>query len=133
MQHSNSIRENVWCLNQGWSKAVARLLLYTKYIIHSNYNTPLTNRVRGPSCKLRTAVFFHFNIELKQATFLSYGRKPDVNISHARPLVSPKFSYNNVSSLPVVTRRQIHHIWDSFWFLFVFSTYFSFALKLTPK
>lgn len=36
MQHSDSIRENVWCLNQGWSKAVTRLLLYTKYIIHSN-------------------------------------------------------------------------------------------------
>ena len=35
-----------------------------------------------------------YNRDLKQATFLSHGRKPEVNISHARTMVYP-------SSLPV--------------------------------
>ena len=30
--------------------------------------------------------------ELKHATFLSHGRQPEVNISHARTVVSPRFS-----------------------------------------
>ena len=30
--------------------------------------------------------------ELKQATFLSHGRKPEVNILHARTAVPPRFS-----------------------------------------
>lgn len=34
--------------------------------------------------------------ELKKPTFLSHGRKPEVNISQARILVSPKFSNTNV-------------------------------------
>jgi len=32
------------------------------------------------------------NRELKQATFLSQGRKPEVNIFHARAVVSPRLS-----------------------------------------
>ena len=32
------------------------------------------------------------NRELKHATFLSHGRQPEVNISHARTVVSPRFS-----------------------------------------
>ena len=32
------------------------------------------------------------NTELKQVTFLSHERKPEVNISHARTVVSPRFS-----------------------------------------
>ena len=31
------------------------------------------------------------NRELKQASFLSFGRKPEVNISHARTMVSQIF------------------------------------------
>ena len=30
--------------------------------------------------------------ELKHATFLSHGRQPEVNISHARTVVFPRFS-----------------------------------------
>ena len=37
------------------------------------------------------------NRELKHATFLSHGRQPEVNISHGRTAVSPRFS--NYSSL----------------------------------
>ena len=29
--------------------------------------------------------------ELKHATFLSHGRQPEVNVSHARTVVSPTF------------------------------------------
>ena len=32
------------------------------------------------------------NRELKHATFLSYGRTPEVSISHARTVISPRFS-----------------------------------------
>ena len=32
------------------------------------------------------------NRELKQATFLSDGRKPEVNIWHTRTVISPRFS-----------------------------------------
>ena len=39
------------------------------------------------------------NRELKQATFLSDGRKPEVNIWHIRTVISPRFS--NYSSVPV--------------------------------
>ena len=35
--------------------------------------------------------FCGFVKELKQATFLSHGRQPVVNISHARTVVSPRF------------------------------------------
>ena len=33
----------------------------------------------------------NYNRELKHGTFLSHGRQPEVNISHARTLVSPRF------------------------------------------
>ena len=34
-----------------------------------------------------------YNIELKQATFLSHGRKPEANFSPSKTVVSPRFSY----------------------------------------
>ena len=44
----------------------------------------------------------------KHATFLSHGRQPEVNISHARTVVSPRFS--NKSSL-LVKRHLTIQMW----------------------
>ena len=50
------------------------------------------------SLRVENVQFFMAGIrELKQATFLNHGQTPEVNISHARLLVSPRFL--NLSSL----------------------------------
>ena len=41
---------------------------------------------------LRSELITTSNRWLKQATFLNHGRQPEVNISHARTVVSPRFS-----------------------------------------
>ena len=51
----------------------------------SDTRVTLTNR-------FRVAVRLFSNRELKHATFLSHGRQPEVNISHARTVVFLRFS-----------------------------------------
>ena len=46
--------------------------------------------------------------ELKQATFLNHGRKPEINISHVRTVVSLRFSKK---SSPLVKRYLAIKMW----------------------
>ena len=94
---------DLWCCRSRSRRRFSNSLLLREHAVNGLVEAPLKEirkfkiydaTVAKTSIKIASSSFsIYFAIrELKHATFLSHGRQPEVNNSHARAVVFPRFS-----------------------------------------